>query len=181
MLQFVQYKYKRFVKLSALIYVLSLVLLTPFSLFAQQEPQFSQYMFNRLSYNPGYAGSNGAICLTGFYRNQWMGMGLTDVYGEASSASTGETMNFSFDMPVRFLHGGIGATIISDKIGYRDNIHIVWYDATLWNKYHWFFEFAKSEITTYAKNTAANKTVLLSLSVFDDSSVFSILFFLFCL
>lgn len=123
MLQFVQYKYKRFVKLSALIYVLSLVLLTPFSLFAQQEPQFSQYMFNRLSYNPGYAGSNGAICLTGFYRNQWMGMGLTDVYGEASSASTGETMNFSFDMPVRFLHGGIGATIISDKIGYRDNIH----------------------------------------------------------
>ena len=123
MLRFVQYKYKRFVKLSALIYVLSLVLLTPFSLCAQQEPQFSQYMFNRLSYNPGYAGSNGAICLTGFYRNQWMGMGLTDVYGEASSASTGETMNFSFDMPVRFLHGGIGATVISDKIGYRDNIH----------------------------------------------------------
>jgi type IX secretion system PorP/SprF family membrane protein len=32
-------------------------------------------------------------------------------------------MNFSFDMPVRFLHGGIGATIISDKIGFRDNIH----------------------------------------------------------
>lgn len=123
MLRFVQYKYKRFVNLSALIYVLSLVLLTPSSLCAQQEPQFSQYMFNRLSYNPGYAGSNGAICLTGFYRNQWMGMGLTDVYGEASSASTGETMNFSFDMPVRFLHGGVGATIISDKIGYRDNIH----------------------------------------------------------
>ncbi len=123
MLQFVQDKYKRFVKLSTLIYVLVLALSAPFSLCAQQEPQFSQYMFNRLSYNPGYAGSNGAICLTGFYRNQWMGMGLTDVYGEASSASTGETMNFSFDMPVRFLHGGIGATVISDKIGYRDNLH----------------------------------------------------------
>jgi type IX secretion system PorP/SprF family membrane protein len=123
MLKFIQDKYKRIVKLSMLICFLLLVLANPFSLHAQQEPQFSQYMFNRLSYNPGYAGSNGAICLTGFYRNQWMGMGLTDIYGEPSQASTGETMNISFDMPVRFLHGGIGATIISDKIGFRDNIH----------------------------------------------------------
>ena len=123
MLQFIQDKHRRFVKLSIAVCVLVLALASPSFLSAQQEPQFSQYMFNRLSYNPGYAGSNGAMCLTGFYRNQWMGMGLTDVYGEASEASSGETMNFSFDMPVRFLHGGIGATIISDKIGFRDNIH----------------------------------------------------------
>lgn len=123
MLQFIQDKHRRFVKLSTAVCVLVLALASPSFLSAQQEPQFSQYMFNRLSYNPGYAGSNGAMCLTGFYRNQWMGMGLTDVYGEASEASSGETMNFSFDMPVRFLHGGIGATIISDKIGFRDNIH----------------------------------------------------------
>lgn len=123
MLQFIQDKHRRFVKLSTAVCVLVLALASPSFLSAQQEPQFSQYMFNRLSYNPGYAGSNGAMCLTGFYRNQWMGMGLTDVYGEASEASSGETMNFSFDMPVRFLHGGIGTTIISDKIGFRDNIH----------------------------------------------------------
>ena len=123
MLQFIKDKHRRFVKLSTAVCVLVLALASPSFLSAQQEPQFSQYMFNRLSYNPGYAGSNGAMCLTGFYRNQWMGMGLTDVYGEASEASSGETMNFSFDMPVRFLHGGIGATIISDKIGFRDNIH----------------------------------------------------------
>ena len=123
MLQFIQDKHRRFVKLSTAVCVLVLALASPSFLSAQQEPQFSQYMFNRLSYNPGYAGSNGAMCLTGFYRNQWMGMGLTDIYGEASEASSGETMNFSFDMPVRFLHGGIGATIISYKIGFRDNIH----------------------------------------------------------
>jgi type IX secretion system PorP/SprF family membrane protein len=91
--------------------------------FAQQEPQFTQYMFNRLSYNPGYAGSNGAICITGFYRNQWMGLDLTDVSGKATGASSGETMNISFDMPVKFLHGGIGATVISDKIGFWNNIY----------------------------------------------------------
>lgn len=90
---------------------------------AQQEPQFSQYMFNRLSYNPGYAGSNGAICFTGFYRNQWMGLNLTDAKGDKTGASGGETMNLSFDMPVRFLHGGIGATVISDKIGFWNNLH----------------------------------------------------------
>ncbi|MBQ9658815.1 MAG: type IX secretion system membrane protein PorP/SprF [Clostridia bacterium] len=93
------------------------------SLHAQQEPHFTQYMFNRLSYNPGYAGSNGAICVTGFFREQWMGLKLTD-NGQNSSASKGETMNISFDMPVKFLHGGIGATFISDKIGYYDNTYI---------------------------------------------------------
>lgn len=120
MLRFIQKKCKQIVRLTC---TLLFVIVSPLVAYSQQEPQFSQYMFNRLSYNPGYAGSNGAICITGFYRNQWMGMNLTDVYGEPSQASPGETMNLSFDMPVRFLHGGIGATIISDKIGFRDNIH----------------------------------------------------------
>ena len=91
--------------------------------YAQQEPHFTQYMFNRLSYNPGYAGSNGAMCITGFFREQWMGLKLTD-NGQSSSASKGETMNLSFDMPINFLHGGIGATLISDKIGYYNNTYI---------------------------------------------------------
>ena len=93
-----------------------LIAMMPFIGFSQQEPQFTQYMFNRLSYNPAYAGSNGAMCLTGFYRNQWMGLTFTDVNG--GNPSTPQTFNFSFDLPVSFLHGGLGATIISDKIGY---------------------------------------------------------------
>ncbi|MGP1514388.1 MAG: PorP/SprF family type IX secretion system membrane protein [Bacteroidales bacterium] len=94
-----------------------------FGLYAQQEPHFTQYMFNRLSYNPGYAGSNGAMCITGFFREQWMGLKLMD-NGQISSASKGETMNISFDMPVKLLHGGIGATVIKDKIGYYDNTYV---------------------------------------------------------
>ena len=61
MLQFIQDKHRRFVKLSTAVCVLVLALASPSFLSAQQEPQFSQYMFNRLSYNPGYAGSNGAM------------------------------------------------------------------------------------------------------------------------
>jgi type IX secretion system PorP/SprF family membrane protein len=92
--------------------------------YAQQEPHFTQYMFNRLSYNPAYAGSNGAMCLTGFYRNQWMGLTRQNPRtGESESAAV-QTMNATFDMPVKFLHGGIGATLITDQLGPWDNTYI---------------------------------------------------------
>lgn len=41
---------------------------------AQQDPMFSQYMFNTLSVNPGYAGSAELWSFTGIYRNQWTGI-----------------------------------------------------------------------------------------------------------
>ncbi len=103
---------------------------------AQQEAQFSQYMFNKLSYNPGYAGTSGSICLTGLYRDQWMGLTF-DAPTNAGANTAGvapQNLLFSFDMPVKFLHGGLGATIYTDKAGYTSatNInvnyayHLVW-------------------------------------------------------
>ena len=91
---------------------------------AQQEPQFSQYMFNRMSYNPGYAGSSGSICATAMYRNQWMGFKLDAPTSGTETGSTPTDILFTFDMPVKFLHGGLGFTFVSDKIGYHDNIEV---------------------------------------------------------
>lgn len=91
---------------------------------AQQEPQFSQYMFNRMSYNPGYAGSSGSICATAMYRNQWMGFKLDNPTGGNDAGSTPTDILFTFDMPVKFLHGGLGFTLVSDKIGYHDNVEV---------------------------------------------------------
>lgn len=91
---------------------------------AQSEPQFSQYMFNRMSYNPGYAGSSGSICATAMYRNQWMGLNLDPPTGGTEAGTTPTDMLFTFDMPVRFLHGGLGLTVISDKIGYWNNVMV---------------------------------------------------------
>ena len=88
---------------------------------AQQEPQFSQYMFNRLSYNPGYAGSSGSICAAAMYRQQWMGLKLDAPTGGQNAGSVPTDILFTFDMPVRFLHGGLGLNVVSDKIGYRNN------------------------------------------------------------
>ncbi|KAA3440615.1 PorP/SprF family type IX secretion system membrane protein [Rufibacter hautae] len=42
--------------------------------FAQQDPQFTQYMFNGLLLNPAYAGSRGFTSLSGSHRSQWTGL-----------------------------------------------------------------------------------------------------------
>ncbi|MCQ2294452.1 MAG: type IX secretion system membrane protein PorP/SprF [Bacteroidales bacterium] len=89
-----------------------------------QEPQFSQYMFNRMSFNPGYAGSSGSICATLMYRNQWMGLKLDNPTNGSDAGSTPTDILFSFDMPVKFLHGGLGFTFVKDEIGYHDNIYV---------------------------------------------------------
>ena len=73
---------------------------------AQQDPQFSQNMFNILPVNPGYAGSSDAICANLLYRNQWVGW---------TGAPT--TMLLSVEGPVKFLRGGLGVTISNDQLG----------------------------------------------------------------
>ena len=45
-----------------------------YTAFAQQDAQYTQYMFNPLSYNPAYAGSRGGLSLMGLYRYQWAGI-----------------------------------------------------------------------------------------------------------
>ncbi len=93
----------------------------PFVGKAQQEAQFTQYMLNRLSFNPAYAGSSGAICVTGLYHNQWMGLKFSpDALG--NTPSTPQNFLVSIDAPVRVLHGGLGATIFTDKIGYTNSV-----------------------------------------------------------
>ena len=95
--------------------------------YAQQEAQFTQYMFNKLSYNPGYAGTSGSICLTGLYRDQWMGLTLDGPTGSSSAEAGGYTPRdylFTIDSPIPFLHGAIGATFIMDRVGYTESMQV---------------------------------------------------------
>ncbi|MEO5572134.1 MAG: type IX secretion system membrane protein PorP/SprF [Bacteroidia bacterium] len=80
--------------------------------FAQQDPQFSQNMFNRLQPNPATAGSNDAICASLLYRSQWV-----------SFDGAPKTMLLSVDGPVDMLHGGLGLTVMSDKLGFEKNLN----------------------------------------------------------
>ena len=76
------------------------------ALYSQQDPQFTQFMFNKLIYNPGYAGTSGAICGVAQFRQQWVNF---------TGAPT--TIAFAGDMKVSSLPLGVGVNIISDKIG----------------------------------------------------------------
>ena len=82
---------------------------------AQQDPQFSQNMFNKLANNPGFAGSRGNISTSVLHRSQWMGFG--DDGGAAAS-----TQNFSIDAELPFLYGGVGLNIVKDNIAEFSNL-----------------------------------------------------------
>jgi type IX secretion system PorP/SprF family membrane protein len=78
--------------------------------FAQQDPQFSQYMFNPLNMNPGYAGSRGVMNGALVYRQQWVGF---------DGAPTTEVL--SVNAPSRKGKVGLGLEIINDHIGPKNS------------------------------------------------------------
>ncbi|MDP3556890.1 MAG: type IX secretion system membrane protein PorP/SprF [Bacteroidota bacterium] len=73
---------------------------------AQQDPQFTQFMHNKLIYNAGYAGTSGAMCGNIQFRQQW-----------SAFEGAPQTIALGFDMPLAGLPLGIGLNVISDKIG----------------------------------------------------------------
>jgi type IX secretion system PorP/SprF family membrane protein len=73
---------------------------------AQQQPMYSQYMFNMLNINPAYAGSRGTPSLTALYRNQWVGI-----------PGAPRTSSFSFDMPLNEKKIGVGFQLYDDRLG----------------------------------------------------------------
>src|SRR5690625_5360429 len=92
----------RFIKLSS---VVLLFLLSDF-LFAQQDPQYTQYMYNMNVVNPAYAGSKESLSLTGLYRKQWSGL-------ESATA----TFTLSLHSPVGEKVGLSLSAIKDEKIG----------------------------------------------------------------
>jgi len=81
-------------------------------LYAQQDPQFTQNMFNQFSINPAYAGSQGQVCFTTLARQQWMGF-------DGSPA----TQDFGIHTPFKLFGAehGVGLTVQNDK--YLFNTH----------------------------------------------------------
>ena len=89
---------------------------------AQQEVQFTQYMFNRLGVTPAYAGSSGSMCGSIMYRAQWLGLHLDAPTPGKSAGRLPMDFLFSFDSPVKILHGGLGVTVFADYIGYNSTV-----------------------------------------------------------
>lgn len=76
------------------------------SMLAQQDPQFTQYMFNLLAINPAYAGSADRASLKALSRHQWVGF---------DGAPTTQTL--TFHSPVWHESLGVGGTVLRDSHG----------------------------------------------------------------
>ena len=73
---------------------------------AQQDAQYTQYMYNTININPGYAGSRGVLSIFGLHRTQWVGL---------DGAPT--TNAFSLNTPINGSNLGYGLSFVNDKIG----------------------------------------------------------------
>ena len=73
---------------------------------AQQDPMYTQYMYNTLSVNPGYAGSRGALSMTGLVRAQWLGID-----------GAPQTQTLTVHSPMYNENMGLGLSVINDQVG----------------------------------------------------------------
>ncbi len=99
-------------KLSKILSI-AILLMSVSTAFAQQLPQFTQYMFNTISINPAYAGSRETFSAVGLHRSQWVGL-------EGGT----ETQTLSVHTPLRNEKIGIGLSFINDKLGYENFSYI---------------------------------------------------------
>ncbi len=81
-------------------------MLTCYTGFAQQDAQYTQYMYNTINVNPAYAGSRGVMSIFGLHRTQWVGL---------DGAPT--TNAFSINTPLNDSNLGLGVSFVNDKIG----------------------------------------------------------------
>ncbi len=88
------------IQLAALLFLLALI-----DARAQQDPHYTQYMYNMNVMNPAYAGSKENLSFGLLYRKQWV-----NVDGAPS------TFSFSGSTPVG-KNVGVGLSLISDEIG----------------------------------------------------------------
>lgn len=92
-------------------FIITLVFLSVsiWSLKAQQDAQYTQYMYNTIAVNPAYAGSRGVLSINALHRSQWVGL---------DGAPTTQTLNFHSPTRGRL---GVGLSIVNDRIGNGTN------------------------------------------------------------
>jgi type IX secretion system PorP/SprF family membrane protein len=88
------------------ILIVTLILLNTTMSVAQQDAQYTQYMYNTINVNPAYAGSRGVMSVFGMYRAQWVGL-----EGAPNTAAA------SIHSPIENSRVGLGLTVSNDQIG----------------------------------------------------------------
>ena len=128
-----------------------------FSATAQQDPQYTQYMYNTQVVNPAYAGSRGTLDFAALYRSQWVGL-----------EGAPKTGTFTFNSPIGVAENmGIGLSVVSEEIGpaTESNVNI-----------DYSYSIKVSETYTLAFGLKAGIDVLdvdfTKLNIFDEGDIF---------
>ncbi len=100
-------------KYRLLFLIVLLLLITSISSLGQQEPMFTQYMFNTLSVNPAYAGTRNALNLNSLTRIQWVGID-----------GAPKTISLALHAPINKKKIGVGFSIVDDEVGPVRNTYI---------------------------------------------------------
>lgn len=69
--------------------------------------------------NPAFAGMSEGICVNALFREQWAGF-----KDEDGNKIAPQDLLISVDSPIKVLHGGLGLSVIQDKIGFETNIGV---------------------------------------------------------
>ena len=87
--------------------VILLILVGTFSGNAQQDPQYTQYMYNTQVVNPAYAGSRNVLSFGLLYRTQWVGLD-----------GAPKTATLIADTPIgKYNNMGLGLSMVREEIG----------------------------------------------------------------
>lgn len=90
--------------------LLIIMVLTSNYMSAQQDAQYTQYMYNPTVINPAYAGSRDVMSIFGLYRTQWVGL-----------EGAPKTGTLSMHTPIENSRVGLGLSLVNDRIGPSDD------------------------------------------------------------
>jgi type IX secretion system PorP/SprF family membrane protein len=92
-------------------FVISILILAGLAGRAQQDAQFSQYMFNGIYINPAYAGYKEELNVHSFYRSQWTGIKRAPV-----------TMSIAVDAIANDRKVGLALQVANDRVGAQSTV-----------------------------------------------------------
>jgi type IX secretion system PorP/SprF family membrane protein len=96
------------------IYIILLVIFTAtLTVSGQQDPIFTQYMFNTQAVNPAYAGMWEKTGFISLVRKQWAGIDKSPF-----------TQMVSFHSPMRNEYVGVGLNVINDRFAYEERLSV---------------------------------------------------------
>lgn len=94
------------------IFFVLIITISAVKVFAQQDAQFGQYVFNGMYINPAYTGYKEELYLQAFARAQWTGV-----------RGAPQTLSISADEAVNDESLGIGMIVTKDKIGAQNTLN----------------------------------------------------------